>query len=271
MKKNYNDIGGIIIGIILVFFLVIAFEILLPFISRIKLDANTDGDAIGILGVLLTFISIFGGGVYYIIYQINKRSLDKIRENIKESMHNERYASKAEMHLSTSNIFSKLYELTLKIEKEDAVERCKVAKDGQCQSCKVFNVFKANNFLDSAIMHDELATSSLKKIKGLDEYRDLYLKVLNNRGYNIYLKYKRLVEILKDGPVKEKDEVSDEEILRSLSAKNELQKSIFNEDRYIYEDITYYHIKAWTDTCKKIDILTDLDPRWGKLRKTFEK
>lgn len=211
---------------------------------------------------LLSILIAFAGLLAYIFYHLVK---DNIQKELKIMANDERLASKAEMQIATSNIFSKLYELTEKMEKE---EEKFIQGDLQYTACRVYNVFKANGFLDSAILHDKLAVQLIKKITNVDDFNDMILKVLNNRGYNIYLKYKRL-EKLKNENSEIKDiklKVSDEEIQTALEIKNKLLQLIVKEDYYLYKDINSYHIQAWKDTCEKINELVKISPEWKRIQ-----
>lgn len=235
-----------------------------------------DNVLLGIIAILLSFTGLLAVVLSYAFHRLIK---GEIHKELKIMAHDERLASNAEMQLATSNIFSKLYEVTRKIEKKEKEEKKEEKSNKNCPSipCKVYNAFKLNGFLDSAIVHDKLATRLIKKISN-NNYKGLFLKVLNNRGYHIYLKHKLWEKLTKNlenddkkkiiKKFKAKDidiEVSNGEIQIALKAKYMLQESIANEDLCLYEDVTSYHIEAWEKTCKDIEKLEDL-PRWKKIK-----
>lgn len=245
---------------------------------------------------LLSLLIAFAGLLAYIFHHLIKDSLHK---ELKTMAHDERLASKTEMQLTSSNVFSKLYEITKKIKDEDKDEATVktpalsvightgiFTKKQLHDPCRVYEVFEDNDFLYKAIIHDILATQLIKQINNKNDYIDLSLKVLNNRSYNICLKYelwevltegledKAIKELVKEYKAKDSDieiEVDDEEIRLALKARQKLQKAITNEIFYLYKDITRYHIKSWKNTCEKIDELTETSPRWKKIQNKIHK
>lgn len=196
---------------------------------------------------------------------------DSIHEELKTMTYDERNASNAETRLSSSNIFSKLHEMTEKIKvnilEENILEDNKKQKE-KCENdpCRVYSVFKTNGFLNSAIMQDKLALLSVKKIVDADHYKDTYIKVLNNRSYNLYLKYKKWEEL-----TNEQYKLTHEDKLFILKAKHEIRKFLVNKEYHLYENITSYQIAAFERTCQDIDTLASSSQEWKDLQEEMNR
>lgn len=186
--------------------------------------------------VLLAILSILIAFIGFMAFVFRYLVKDGIHEDLKTMAHDERIASNTEVRLSTSHIFSKLHETHKTHEK---------------------NGFLKDSFLKTAITQDKLAMQSIKKIDYIDKYKGLYLKILNNRAYNIYLKYK----------ISNKTNmVDDTEIRISLKARHKLLEFIRNSDNYLDKNITDDHIREWLDTCEKINTLIEPPSRWKKFQ-----
>jgi hypothetical protein len=295
-KINIESTSVIVLRVAMTVLLLIAALYLYDF----TVSGNPDNAALDasksisneVLLAIFSLLIAFAGLLAYIFHHLIKDSLHK---EIKTMAYDERLASKTEMQLTSSNVFCKLYEITKKIKNGDeAVAKIPVLsvpghteifiKKQAHDPCRVYEAFENNNFLYKAIMHDILATQLMRKINNKNEYIDLSLKVLNNRSYNICLKYelwktltdrledKAIEELVKEYKAKDIDiEVDDEEIRLALKARQKLQEAITNEIFYSYKDVTLYHIKSWKNTCKAIDKLIEDSPRWEKIQNKIHK
>ena len=273
-------------------------------------SSNMNDEALlSIIAILITFSGFFAAILSYAFHRIVKneiqndmqKKVERVLQKTKDSTHNERLASKTEMHISASNIFSRLYkllnELSEKIDEEGKILQDKnqilyedLEKEGKrietdesftlkpeldmitklyCLHknqrnflCELSNNLKSKDFLSEAINHDLLASNLIKKITDLTNYRDVKLKTLNNRAYNIYLKQDRQDKWLKLNKGKEsnipiKFQVENIEIHNAIEAREELFNFILNKDICLCEDINDYHLTEWKDTCEAVKSLTD--------------
>lgn len=202
-----------------------------------------------VLLAILSLLIAFAGLLAFIFHHLVR---DSIHKELKDMACDERTASKIEVEVILSNVFSRLYRIFKKIE---------------CDNKRVQFETETLAFFKIALQRDKTAIKLIEDLNSTDKYKDIILWAWNNFAYNIYLKQKRIKEIddtEKKGELsnKEKEEkislkISVAEIYGAVEAKNRILKAIKNRDVYIND----YQIEAIEDTCKRIYGLIDDDKK----------
>ncbi|OHA12368.1 MAG: hypothetical protein A3J10_02570 [Candidatus Sungbacteria bacterium RIFCSPLOWO2_02_FULL_54_10] len=193
------------VTIILILLLYIAIKTIVPF-SAGYFGSSGNNDLIGVLGVLLAFVTIVGGGVYYVIRKANESRLETISTYIEKLANDERIASLASSELTSALDLYFVHKFTY--EDEDIMKN-------------LFKVHKESGFIQQSIKFGEIAQKRFDRLEGKDKYTKLLLRIKNNLAIFLAFRFQPTEE-----DAKKADALCQE--IDQLIKENEKNESLFS-------------------------------------------
>jgi len=251
-------IATIIIVIAFGLFLFIIHEYIYPspsnqVLTNLVQGSSSDMNDETLLNILAILISFTGLLAAVLSYAFNRIIKNEIHDKIKNMARDERIASRIEMHISTSNIFSQLYRLLELVNKDN----------------EMYIPLESMRFLEKAMVKDTEALYLTEELTDKGAFMEIILRALNNQAFNLCLKQERWAVLKKNKKkvkkLKEKKAdptVTVGEILTVLKTKEKLLEVINNGDIRLFHDCSGNQRDAWIDTCGKIDKMINETPEW---------
>lgn len=178
---------------------------------------------------LLSIVAVFASLLSFIFKHLVQQA---ITQEVHKLAREERIASKIEMQVVASHIFTILYEVTDELSISNEV------------NTDLYNILLKKNFLERAIHADEFSAELINILED-STHLDVILKAKNNRAWNILLK-ERLLQ-------KTNKHVSPLERAVALQIKDDIWSFLCQEKTGKAYDIKKYHIDAWLGTCTQIE------------------
>lgn len=175
--KNIKEILNVFLtGVVLIFILYFTLKTLNPLIEQIQNQSIAKGDVIGIMAILLTFISISAFGVYYVVSKAQESRLDKLSNELHDLAHDARVASSASGDMATalSFMYSHIYFYS---------------EEGRMEKLLEKSEHEESKFIKSAILFGKIAKNKIDGIKDRDLRDRLLFKAENNLSFAFALSF----------------------------------------------------------------------------------
>lgn len=206
-----------------------------------KISAETTTEPFNnetVLAIIST-LAIFSGMLVYIFKKIVRTDLMReVAKASKNAIHDERIASKIEARILTSFVMTKLYRIYTHMETKD-----NPSKDRDMASSIKD---KPSDILNIAIEFDK-SSSGLYGNLYSTEYRDIFIKVRNNLGNNLTLKYAGMSNSDKINHIDYEKDRED-----ALAVKKNLMDFFEHQSYTTYHDITARHFEEFKKTYNTI-------------------
>lgn len=214
----------------------------------------TDKDLLsnGTLLAVIATLGMFSGALVYVFKEvvernIEKKMIEKADKHVKSMLaadKDERIASKMEGRLISSFILTKLHKMQVEIQNRSGELLDPVYVTVMHE---LSGILAQGQYLEAAVAIDASGMQILSDLTE-DRHRDVILKVKNNRGYNLALKYTG-----KDREACEEEESFEQDRLIAQKIREELQTFLSEDGGKYYHDMTPEHTRQFVKTCREIE------------------